>query len=258
MVLHAVADVCALGTSQRFRVRNAGAGYAGLASPIVAEDARVGVVILFNESAPDDERAYRLQREVHAAVEVVDGALEEIGARTAGSPDPKLRDLLEAGGKAADELRRCTGELGDVLAGRRPIPQANDGFDPARIASGVAGRLADEFAAAGVGLEFRMPAQLPVVCGDGTVLRDALEDLLRGCLARLEAGAAVVLAARTVERDRVGWVVMALKEPHSGPVAGDPAQRVIDGIAGLGGDIRVSAHPASGRTTAIRLQAKKQ
>lgn len=258
MVLHAVADVCAYGTSQRFRVRNAGAGYAGLVSPIVAEDARVGVVILFSESAPDDERAHRLQREAHVAVGALDGVLEEIGARTAGSPDEKLRDLVDEGGKAVDELRRCTGELGDVLGGRRPIPHPYDGFDPSRVASGVAGRLAEEFAAAGVGLEFRMPAQLPIVCGDVTAFREALEELLRARLARLESGASLVLAARTVERDGAAWVVLALKEPHSGGAADEPPQRVIDRLAGLGGDVRVSAHPNSGRTTAIRLHAKKQ
>lgn len=256
MVLHAVADVCACGTSQRFRVRHAGTGYAGLASPIVAEDARIGVVILFNESAPDDERAHRLQREAHAAVGALEGLLEELGARTAGSPDEKLRDLLDEGGKTVEGLRLCTAQLGDVLAGRRPIPHRDDRFDPSRVASGLAVRLAEEFAAAGVGLDFRMPAQLPLVCGDVSAFREALECLLRACLARLESGTSLVLAGRTVERDGAIWVVLALKEPSPSGAADEPPQRVIDRIAVLGGDVRVSAHPDSGRTTAIRLHAQ--
>ena len=48
-VLRAVAKVCEKGTSVRLRVRHAGVGYSGVASPIVAEDARVGVVILLKE-----------------------------------------------------------------------------------------------------------------------------------------------------------------------------------------------------------------
>jgi len=258
MVLHAVAEVCACGTSQRFRVRHAGTGYAGLVSPIVAEDARVGVVILFNESAPDDERAHRLQREAQAAVEVLDGALEEITARIANSRDAKLRDLLDAGGRAAGELRRCTAGLGDVLAGRRPAAPRDDRFDPARVASGLASRLAGEFAAAGVGIDVRMPAQLPTVEGDAVAFRDALEGLLRTRLAGLESGTSLVLAARTIERDGATWVVLALKEPPPSGAADEPPQRVIDELSVLGGDVRVSAHPDSGRTTAIRLHAQNQ
>ncbi|HJO22554.1 MAG: PAS domain-containing protein [Myxococcota bacterium] len=258
MVLHAVAQVCACGASQRFRVRHAGVGYAGLASPIVAEDARVGVVILFNESAPDDERAHRLQREAQSSVEAIDTAFEEIVDRIADSPDAKLRDLLSEAGKAVGELRRCTGELGDVLAGRRPAAPREQGFDPSRVASGLAAGLTEEFAAAGVGLDVRMPAQLPVVYGDAVGFREALEGLLRARLAALESGTSLVLAARTVERDAAVWVVLALKEPPPSGAADEPPQWVIDRVAVLGGDVRVSSHPKSGRTTAIRLHAQNQ
>ena len=258
MVLHAVADVCASGTSQRFRVRHAGAGYAGLASPIVAEDARVGVVILFNESAPDDEQAHRLQRKVHAAAEALEGAVEEITARTADSADAKLRDLLEEGGRVAGELRCCTADLGDVLSGRRPAARRDERFDPARVASDLAARLAEEFAAAGVGIDVRMPAQLPTVDGDASAFREALEGLLRTRLAGLESGTSLALAGRTIERDGATWVVLALKEPPPSGAADEPPQRVIDRLSMRGGDVRVSAHPESGRTTAIRLHAQNQ
>ena len=104
-VLTSVADVCARGTSGRFRVKHGGIGYAGLASPIVAADARVGVLIVFSESAPDDERVHRLQRELGRPLEELARAHEELAALPGVARDAKARAPLEALGRAVEQLR---------------------------------------------------------------------------------------------------------------------------------------------------------
>lgn len=258
-VLRAVAEVCTRGVSGRFRVRHGGVGYAGLASPIVAADARVGVVILFNESAPDDERVHKLQREIRGPVEELARVLEELGERVSG--DDKARGLAEQGGRAVDQLRNWTEALGDVLSGRRPTGARGDGFDPGEAASSVAGKLAEAFAAAEVTLEVRMPAQLLPVAGDVDVFCKALDALLRARLAVSVPGSTVALAARTVERDDGAWVVVAVMDvrPGGGAVDTDeaPPPAVLRRLEALGADVRVSADATSGRTMAIRLAALK-
>lgn len=258
MVLDAVAQVCHSGSSRRFRVRHAGVGYAALASPIVADDARVGVVILFNENAPDDERMHRVQREVQSASEALEAVFEDLAARIGDAPDEKLRELLDTGSRVSGELNRNVADLGQVLSGSRPVAPCAEQFDPARVASGLAARLADEFAAAGVGIDVRMPSKLPTIEGDAVAFREVLDGLLRARLAGLASGTSLVLAARTIEREGALWVVLALKEPPPCGVADEPPQRLVDRLSVLGGDVRVSAGPGSGRTTAIRLHAQSR
>lgn len=258
-VLQAVAGVCARGVSGRFRVRHSGVGYAGLASPIVAADARVGVVILFNESAPDDERVHKLQREIGGPVEELARVFEELEARVAG--DDKAVGLTGQGGRAVDQLRMWAESLGDVLAGRRPSAARGDRFDPAEVCNTVAGRLSEAFAASEVAIEVRLPAQLPPVAGDGDVFSRALEELLRARLAVSAPGSTVAIAARTLERDGANWVVLAVMDvrPGGGPVDTDeaPPPEVQRRLESLGADLRVTVDATSGRTVAIRLAALK-
>ena len=66
-ILKAVADVCAEGTTTRFRMREGTRGYLGLASPIEApgaEAGRVGVVILLNDEPAIDAKLQAVHREI--------------------------------------------------------------------------------------------------------------------------------------------------------------------------------------------------
>jgi PAS domain-containing protein len=58
-MLRAVAEACERGTTARFHLRHAGVGYAAVASPIVAEDARVGRGRARREHATDRQLARR-------------------------------------------------------------------------------------------------------------------------------------------------------------------------------------------------------
>lgn len=256
-VLQAVAEVCRSGASRRFRVRHAGAGYTALASPIVAEDARVGFLIVFLESVADDERLHALAREIREPAEELAGVLDEVSEHLRGARDEKPRALLDEGQRALERLREASQELGGLLAGRPPEP---DGLDPVGVARDVAARVASDFRRARVELKLRLPeAGLPVQ-GRPRDLADALANLLRSRLAACGAGSTVTLAGRVMERNGRRSVVIAVIDDRAGLVA-PPAdcepEAVRRAVAGMGGELRTSTD-GGGCTTAIRLGAANQ
>ena len=91
----------------------AGVGYTAVASPIVAEDARVGVVILLVESSAADERLIALQREIAEPVGELRRVLDELLEQTGGRRDERYRTLVEEGSRAlgarAEVERRADG-----------------------------------------------------------------------------------------------------------------------------------------------------
>jgi nitrogen-specific signal transduction histidine kinase len=261
-VLTSVAEVCASGVAGRFRVMHGGIGYAGLASPIVAADARVGVLLLFNESAADDERVHRLQRKIFGPIEELARTFEEINGLPCMVGHEKGELLIEAGGKAVDQLRDWAQDLSDVMSGRRPEQARRGQFDPAAVVSAVVAKLASHFAAADVRLDERVPASLPPIPGNSDDLYQALDQLLWARLEVAAPGSKVAVVARTVERAGEVWVVLAVLDVRPGGGAVDneeaPPQDVVLRATALGGEIRVSTDPGQGRTTAIRLRAVKQ
>jgi PAS domain-containing protein len=117
-VLRAVVDCCEQGRSVRFRLRHAGVGYSAVASPITAESARVGVVILLFESSAAEERLLALQRELSAPVgelrRVLDELLEPRGPRR----DARERSLLEDAARALGRVQKWCEELTALIGGR--------------------------------------------------------------------------------------------------------------------------------------------
>ena len=185
--------------------------------------------------------------------------LEQTGGRRAGA----YRTLVEDGLRALARLRKWSGELGDLLAGRPVAPPETAGFDPARVVGDAAGRLAGEFAQAGVRFEVRVPAQLPMLPGDGARLELALIYLLRQRLAACGSSSSVSVAARTIGQGDDCSVVVAVIDAHGGPDGmEDPTEpepeEVQQIVRELGGELRTTADALVGRTTAIRLTTLKQ
>lgn len=257
-VLQAVADVCSGGRSARFRLRHAGIGYAGLASPIVADDERVGFVILLLESSAESERALALQRQVREPLGEIARVFDELG----DADGARRSALIEDGLRAVGRLGKSADELGAVMSGRgagsgRPRPGA---FDPAPVVGSVAGRLSPRFAEAGVDLDVRVPATLPRVRGEAALLARALDGLLESRLSGCAAGSSLVLAARTADGADTPAVVVAVIDvtvadgSRPGEAEPDPVRRAVHA---LGGEIRTNQDAPAGRTTAIRLPALK-
>ncbi len=262
-VLQAVAEVCEKGKSAPFLVRHGAAGYAGLVSPIVAQDARVGCVIFLLETSVAEEKVLALQRSTQETLDELDRVLEELLEQTGGRRAGAYRALVEDGLRALTRLRKWSGELGDLLTGRAAAPPETAAFDPARVVGDAGARLAGEFAQAGVQFEVQVPAQLPMLLGDGARLELALVQLLRQRLADCGSSSSVSLAARTIGQGDDCSVVVAVIDAHGDAAAlEDPTEHELEEVRQivreLGGTLRTTADPLVGRTTAIRLTALKQ
>ncbi|MDJ0851091.1 MAG: PAS domain-containing protein [Myxococcota bacterium] len=258
-VLSAVAEVCTQGASARFRVRHAGAGYAGVASPIVAEDARVGFVILLFENHAEHERLHAIHRKLQQPIEEVSRLLDAIGEQTRNDFNEKVESLLEEGAAAVDTMRRASTELTTLLTGKR-AESREDSFDPAPVARDAARRLSEEFASAQVTLEVRVPGSLPLLPGDPERFRGLVVQLLRNRLAACSASASVSLQAGALERSGIPSVVLRVVHTGAGgaPEAEAPwaePDTVTRLVQEIGGEMRVGQDASGGRATAIRLIA---
>jgi PAS domain S-box-containing protein len=262
-VLRAVADVCRTGTGARFRVRHQGVGYAGLCSPIVAEDARVGFVILLVANAAEDERVHMLQRQIHEPADELVRVFDELAIQLPLQRAPKVRALLEDGLRALSRLRKRSEELSGLLAGK-PAPPRATSFDPALVLSSLTSSLGPGFEVVGARLQVHVPPELPAVRGDAERFEQALRTLLDLRAAECAAGSVVSVRARAMDREGVASVVVAVLDRHQGAdeASRSPGEPLPDSVRRIvqefGGDLRTTADPGAGRTTAIRLNAVKQ
>ena len=261
-VLRAVAEVCSEGRSTRFRIRHGGLGFGGLASPIIAEDARVGFVILFSESAPEDERVLALQRQMKEPLADVVRVLDELGDASAA----RRGALLEEGMRFAERVQKSYDELGSLLGGARGSSGAararTDGFDPGSAVGDAAAKISSRFADAEIALDVRVAPLLPSVRGREELLVEAVSGLLESRLEASGPGATVVVSARLLDRGDAPSVIVAVLDPlgavgeGSDDVESEP-EIVRRAVHALGGDIRTTIDATTGRVTGIRLPAMK-
>jgi nitrogen-specific signal transduction histidine kinase len=246
-MLRAVAEACERGTTARFQLHHAGVSYAAVASPIVAEDARVGVVVVLVESGATEERLRALGSRIHQSSQDLGQHLAKLSEKLA-SQGSAGQALVEDSLRAHGRLRAADQELQAALSGRPPRA-APVRFEPARLLSDVAERVRGEVEEGGARLELRVSEQLPAVCGEPARLASALADLLRE---RVREGAsALLLGARVLERQSRAYVVVSLVDSGA-PPAPEPV-RLRQAVEELGGQLRSSVDPERGRTLAFRL-----
>ncbi len=258
-VLVAVAQACEHGETVRFRLRHAGIGYAAVASPIVAEDARVGVVIVLVQTSTTDERLLSLQHEIHEPLDDLLRVLDEVLEQSGGSRSLHYRELVEEGLRAIERVRKWSEELQNLLAGRLAPTAVAVTFDPARVVRDATSRVAGDFAAQGIELEARVPESLPAVVGDAGRVELLLVRLLRSRLRDEMDIPAVTISARTLGRGESDAIVLALvdapgRDPSSMVDPGETESEILEALVEeLGGELRTTADPLVGRTTALRI-----
>jgi hypothetical protein len=259
-VLQSVAEACEQGRTVLFRLRQSEGGFSAIASPIVAEDARVGVVILLVEAAASEEHLLALHREIREPLDDLTRLLDEMLEQTGGRRSERHRDMVESGMRAVGRIRKWSDELYGLLSGETVAEEPGEAvFDPVLVVRAVAARLNDEISESGVDFEVLVPAQLPMARGDAGRLEMALAHVLRDRLGSASAASSMTLAARTVGAGDAKSVLISIVDSPDDdqssmvdPTEPEP-QIVLDMVRDLGGDIHTTADPLTGRTTAIRL-----
>ena len=255
-VLASVAEACERGETVRVRIRQGGVGFGAIASPIVAEDARVGVVLLLVELTATDERSLALCREMIECMDDLGRVLEEMLEQTGGRRAERYRALIEDGFCALVRARKWSGELHGQISGKSDSAAIRDRFDPIAVLRDAAARARPEFEEAGLSLELLVPAQLPELRGDGGRLELALSHLLRIHRVGADDASTVTMTARITGRgDAVSVVISVVGggEVEGDASEGDASSTVRKLVEEIGGEVRISDTPLGGRATAIRL-----
>jgi PAS domain S-box-containing protein len=255
-VLRAVARVCERGESIRFPVRERGIGFEAVVSPIVAEEARVGVVILLREELEGVERLLAIQREISDPIDELESTLQVLHEQTGGRRAQRYRADVEDGLRALARLRKWAEELRATLSGASDPPPAAASLEPAQLVRAVARRERARAATTDTDVVFLAPGTLPRTRGDAAKLEAILLRLVQERLALEPSPEALTLAARSVGRAGDAAVIVSLCERFRAgtappPVAESPLLREV--LAECGGELHVTSDPVLGRATVLRL-----
>jgi PAS domain-containing protein len=120
-VLGAVADVCGGAGPVRFQMREGGCGYWAVASPISAENNRVGVVILITAELSSDRRMIECAKDIQEPLEELTRCLGEFAEQVGGRRAERYRLMLEDVAGAIELLRKRADELQSLLSGTSAI-----------------------------------------------------------------------------------------------------------------------------------------
>ncbi|MDX1648484.1 MAG: PAS domain-containing protein [Myxococcota bacterium] len=253
-VLRAVARACGPGATARFRVREAGVGYAGVASPIVAEGERVGVVILLKEEVDGGERLLGLVREIAGPLERLGAALDALLEQTGGRRAERYRALVEDGFAELRRARKGLEEMHAVLAGAAGAAGPPARFEPAALMRRVRDRVRARWPDAPT-LEVLAPASLPEASGDPDRTEELLVELAGLRLAADPAPSRLVLGVRAVGGAACRALVLSLCEPPGAAAGGECAPAMSERAVSLGATLHVARDPILGRTTLLRFPA---
>jgi PAS domain S-box-containing protein len=255
-VLRAVAEVCEKGESVRFPLRERGAGFSAVVSPIVADEASVGVVILLREELEGLERLLAIHREIADPVDELEATLQALHEQTGGRRNQRYRADVEDGLRALARLRKWADELHATLAGKGPAAPREASFEPAQLVRAVARRLRARAGAAHADVAFLAPAALPRARGDAAKLEAVLLRLVQERLALATPPEALTLSARTAGRPPDGAVLLSLAERYPAgtppPAAGEPAL-LREVLEGCGASFHVASDAALGRALVLRI-----
>jgi PAS domain-containing protein len=111
-VLRAVARVCAGGSAVHFRLRQGEIGYGAVASPIVAEPGRVGVVILLTAELAGEDKLAAFQRDVQRPLDELIRCLTSLSEQTGGRRDVRFGAAIEDAVRSLERIRKASEALG--------------------------------------------------------------------------------------------------------------------------------------------------
>lgn len=257
-VLGAVAEVCRRSETVRFRLRKESTGFLGVCSPIEAEGGSVGVVILLTLEPNTDERLLAFQAEIAEPLDDAVHILDELMEQTGGRRAERYRVLVERGLGALHRAQKWSDELKGALSGQQGS-RSHGAVDPVKVVRSVSHQIVEDGAAVGPKLHLLVPASLPPVIGDSTMLETALLRLVRsrGLDAGTEAWLSLSARAAGHGADRRVLFSVVDRRPEDDVVVASGAEAepklVRAAVSALGGEILTWNDPTVGRVTTIAL-----
>jgi nitrogen-specific signal transduction histidine kinase len=251
-VLKVTAEVLKRGQAARLQIREGGVGYLGLASPIEAEDDRVGVVMVMLEEQSNEDHLSGLAEELADPIGDALRGLSRVLEVPSSSLTDEQRGTLERGLQSLETAQKWLRELQLAIRGGK-VQQGR--FDVAASILRTAERLRGEVEGELV-LEVLMPPNLPRVAGTASVFERALLQLMRRRLAEAVPGKPLTLLARGLAGDPTRGVIVSVADV---PIAekrggtGHPPEAVQQAIQSMGGEVVCVEDSILGRVTSLRL-----
>ncbi len=252
VVLTATAEVLERGQPARLQIREGEYGYSGLASPIEAEDDRVGVVMVLLEEQSSEDYLTGLADEIGEPIMEAIQALQGFSQNLAGRLGDEEQAILARGMRSIETAQKWLRELQVAIRGGKP---QQGRFDVTNSILRVAERVTNELET-NVDLEVLMPPNLPRVAGTTVVFERLLTQLVRQRIDETKAGQPLTLLARALGGDEPRGVLVSLVDvPDSSRrnATGHPPEAVQQGVASMGGEVICVEDSSAGRVTLMRL-----
>jgi len=250
-VLTAVAEVLEFGQSARLQLREGDCGYTGLASPIEAEDDRVGVVmVLLEEQSSEDYMGFT--EGIGEPIAEAMRSLQGLSRRLDGSLDADQQASLARSLKSIETAQQRLRDLQMALRGGRP---RSGRFDVGHLILRVAERVMNDTERK-LEIEVLMPPNLPRVAGSPVVFERLLTQLVRQRIDEAKSDKPLTLLARALGGEQPRGVLVSLVDiPDSSRrnATGQPPEALQQGMASMDGDVVCVEDSIAGRVTSMRL-----
>jgi nitrogen-specific signal transduction histidine kinase len=252
VVLTATAEVLQRGQPARLQIREGGYSYTGLASPIEAEDDRVGVVMVLLEEQSNEDYLTGLADEIGEPIAEAIQALQGVSQSLDNHLGDDQQAIFERGLRSIETAQKWLRELQVAIRGGKP---KQGRFDVTNAIARVAERVTNDTETQ-VDLEVLMPPNLPRVAGTTVVFERLLTQLVRQRIGEAKEAEPLTILARTIGGEEPRSVLISLVDvPDSirRNATGHPPEAVAQGMASMGGEVICVEDSSVGRVTLMRL-----
>lgn len=252
VVLTVTASVLDRGEAARIQIREAGIGYTGLASPIEAEDDRVGVIMVLLEEESNEDHLSVMVDEVSVPLAESMKSLQAIKEPIRARVNDAQREVFEGGLDALEDAQQSLRELHLVIRGGKPKQSR---FDLSGAIMRVVER-SNRSQGAEHELQVLMPPNLPRVVGAGPAFERLMGSLVRQRMDESRPGQPLTLLARQIEGDGTSGVLVSIvdtPDTDRRQSTGLPPEALHQGITAMGGDTICVEDSVLGRVTSMRL-----
>jgi hypothetical protein len=223
-----------------------------LASPIEAEDDRVGVVMVLLEEQSNEDDLTGLAEEIGEPIAAAMQSLQALSQSVDNRLTDDQRAMFERGLRSIETAQKWLRELQVAIRGGKP---RQGRFDITNSILRVAERLKNE-SQTKLDLEVLMPPNLPRVAGTTVVFERLLTQLVRERIGEAKSDEPLTILARSLGGENSRGVLVSLVDIPDADrrnASGHPPEAVQQGMASMGGEVICVEDSRVGRVTTMRL-----